>query len=468
MRFSIVMTTLSLAWLTLSGCSKPEKKGLSFAGETVAEHVTLLVDETWTDAEGQRHVKQEIFESVFSMIDEAEEFILLDFFLVNDFLYTPVDGMRNLSKELTDKLVAKRKLDPAVEITFITDPINTVYSSIESPLFNAMETAGVHVVWTDLDKLRDSNPIISKPWRLLVKPWGLAPGRAFKNPFGEGRISTRSFLKFLNIKANHRKVVVTEKSLLVTSANPHSGSSAHWNVALRVDGAGTSMACESESAILNMSGAGARASSLSPVDEEIHPPGENRVQLLTERKIKDCVLALLAEADSGARIDLAMFYFSDRDLIQAFIEARGRGCKIRVILDPNKDAFGRKKNGIPNRQTAARLVAAGIPLRWANTHGEQCHVKMLYVDQADKPATLLLGSCNFTRRNLDDFNAECDLALTAPADTEPMERAGTVFDRWWTNLDGRTYTTAYETYEDRSGLRKIQAWLMERTGLSTF
>jgi hypothetical protein len=163
MRFGWVIMTVSLAVLSFSGCSKAERQGLSFAGETVAEQVQLLVDETWMDAEGKRQVKQEVFESVFELIDQAEQFILIDFFLVNEFLYTPGPGMRDLSKELTDKLVAKRRLNPEVKIIFITDPVNTVFVSIESPLFKAMEEAGVQVVWTDLDQLRDSNPIISKP-----------------------------------------------------------------------------------------------------------------------------------------------------------------------------------------------------------------------------------------------------------------------------------------------------------------
>jgi len=410
-------------------------------------------------------VEQEIFDSVFDIIDDAEEFILLDFFLVNDFLYEPGPGMRPLSQELADKLVAKRRAAPEVEIVFISDPINTVYGSIESPQFKAMAEAGVTVVWTDLDRLRDSNPIYSKPWRLLVKPLGIEPGDTLSNPIGEGRISLRSMLKLLNFKANHRKVVATEKSLLVTSANPHSASSAHWNTALRVDGAGMDLARAAESAILRMSGAPA----LPPLEPApaVAESG-NRLELLTEGKIKARVLELLDEAKPAARIDLAMFYLSDRKVVSALVNARKRGCEVRVILDPNKDAFGRIKNGIPNRQTAAKLVKAGIPVRWTETHGEQFHAKMLHVGHPDETATLLLGSCNFTRRNMDNFNAECSLALTAPRADESLARARETFDRWFSNPDGRTYTVDYSTYEDRSLRRKIRAWLMEKTGLSSF
>ncbi|MBT8046258.1 MAG: hypothetical protein KJN67_03730, partial [Pontiella sp.] len=358
--------------------------------------------------------------------------------------------------------------------------INTVYGSIESPLFKAMKAAAVKVVWTDLDRLRDSNPLYSKPWRLLVKPFGLGPGKAIHNPLGEGRISMRSMLKLINFKANHRKLIVTEKSLLVTSANPHSASSAHWNVGLRVDGAGMAMACEAESAILTMSGAEGfhplgkvgldRRASDEPGSEADRPgdPFLPKLELLTEIRIKEKVLQLLSEAHTGARIDLSMFYLSERDVIKAFIAAKQRGADIRVILDPAKEAFGRTKNGIPNRQSAARLVKAGIPLRWADTNGEQSHAKMLYVEHTDETATLLLGSCNYTRRNLDNFNGECNVALKASRDDETMRRAREVFGRWWSNPDGRFYTTEYSTYEDCSRRRRLLAWFMERTGLSTF
>ncbi len=456
-------------FLLLSGCcSRMEDLGLAYSGETQADHVQLLVDEAWMDESGTRQVHQEIFDAVFEIIDEAEGFILLDFFLVNDFMYEAGPGMRPLSQEIADHLLAKRRASPAVKIIFITDPINTIYGSMESPQFKAMQEAGIQIVWTELNQLRDSNPIYSKPWRLLVKPWGVAPGDTLSNPLGEGRVSLRSMLKLLNFKANHRKLVVTEKSLLVASANPHSASSAHWNVALRIDGAGMELGCESESAILRMSGQKTfhpDAGTTAPAAGHSSP---YKIELLTEQKIEDRVVDLLDHAQPGSRIDLGMFYFSDRHVNDALLDAKRRGCDVRVILDPNKDAFGRTKNGIPNRQTAAKLVHAGIPLRWADTHGEQFHVKILYVEHPGNTATVLLGSCNFTRRNMDNFNAECSMACTASMDSEVMGRVRDTFERWWSNPGSRLYTAEYSTYADPSRIRKLREWLMETTGLSSF
>lgn len=469
MRIPVVSILLAGGLALLTSCvSSPERLGLAYAGSVNAENVQLLVDETWVDETGTRRVDQEIYNSVFDIIDEAEDFIILDFFLVNDFLYEPGPGMRPLSRELTERLIEKRSKNPDVEIVFITDPINRIYGSLEAPYFEALREAGVNVVWTDLDQLRDSNPVYSKPWRLLIKPWGIAPGKMAPNPLTEGRMSLRSFLKMINFKANHRKLIATEKSLLVTSANPHSASSAHWNVALRVDGAGMGLAYEAEAAIMHFSGASDVVDAMPPVPKNSIAKGGHLLELLTEKRVKEKVLEMLGEATSGMRIDLSMFYLSDRDVIEALLRAEERGCCIRVILDPNKDAFGRTKNGIPNRQSAARLVGAEVPLRWASTHGEQFHVKMLYVQKVNNESTLLLGSSNYTRRNLDNFNAECCVAFTAPWDHTVMVRARNVFDRWWSNSGNRIYTENYSVYADSSSWRRFRAWFMEVSGWGTF
>ena len=503
MKLNTAIAILLAAGSLLTGCVRLPG-GLCASESFTADRVQLLVDETWTDSENQRQVDQEIFDAAFQIIDEAEQYILLDLFLVNDFLYKPGPGTRPLSSELTEKLIEKRTQSPDVQIVFITDPVNTVYGSVPSPLFQTLETAGIQVVWTDLNRLRDSNPLFSKPWRLFIKPFGTAPGNTLKNPIGDGHISLRSALKLLNFKANHRKLIVTGKSLLVTSANPHSASSAHWNMGLQIDGSGQAAACASESAILKMSGAEefqpagtfmsvtAHAPAvlhLSSEDTVVPPVGTDlravrrpssdgalgesalplcKLELLTERAIKEKILSLLNAAEPGARIDLTMFYLSDTDIIRALIKTKKRGCSLRVILDPNKDAFGRIKNGIPNRQSAARLVKKGIPVRWANTHGEQCHIKTLYVKQPGQTATLLLGSANYTRRNLDNYNAECDLACTASKNHPALQKARETFDRWWSNPDGRTYTTEYKTYKDTSILKKIKARFMENSGMSSF
>ncbi len=88
-------------------------------------------------------------------------------------------------------------------------------------------------------------------------------------------------------------------------------------------------------------------------------------------------MTLIRQTKAQEHLDLAMFYLSERQIIKALIAAQQRGVQVRVLLDPNKDAFGREKNGIPNRQVASELNAAGVKVRWCNTQGEQCHNKMM-------------------------------------------------------------------------------------------
>jgi len=438
--------------------------GLDFAATTRVDEVQLLVDECWADKDGKRHVNQEIFRCVRDVINRADDFLLLDMFLINNFGYTAAEGYYPLSDELTEWLVARKRDKPDIEIIFISDPVNTIYGAVESPHFTAMAKAGIKVVLTDLDQLRDSNPFYSTPWRLFARPLGTGPGFLMPNPMGEGRISIRSFLKLLNMKANHRKVVISEKEVMALSANPHSGSSAHWNTALHVKGAGMTMMWQSEKAILSFSG---MKDIPSPVFTE-KPGGRFDLELLTEEKVRDRVVELLNTVEPDGRVDLSIFYFSDQSIINALIQAHQRGSYVRVIMDANKDAFGREKNGMPNRQTAALLHDYRIPVRWVDTHGEQFHVKMIYVEQPSGLATLVTGSANYTRRNVGNYNAESCLALTGVVDSEVMLKQRNTFERWWNNQNGRGYTLNYRVYADENILRRLMSWFQETSGLSSF
>ena len=271
-------------------------------------------------------------------------------------------------------------------------------------------------------------------------------------------------MKLLNMKANHRKTALSDKEIMVMSANPHSGSSAHWNTALHVKGSGMKMLWESEKAVLKFSGVKEPPELI--IEEK--PGNTFQVELRTEEKIRDRVVDLLNGLEPGGRIDLSMFYFSDAEIVDALQRAHSRGCYVRVILDANKDAFGMEKGGVPNRQTASRLRDIGIPLRWANTSGEQFHVKMIYVESLSGEATLVTGSANYTRRNLGNFNAESCLAVSGSVDSDLMERQRCAFDRWWNNTPERSYTLHYSVYADENPIKRFTAWFQELTGLSSF
>ena len=450
---------------------KPLPENISFAGEIhPVDEIAFYRDLTWVDNGGNRHFQQEIFDKILSMIGSAEKFVLLDMFLFNDFIGKGAPPYRNLAQEVTDALVARKVQFPDLLVVVITDPINTVYKGLTNRYFEKMQSADIHVVFTELERLRDSNPAYSAFWRLLLKPFGNGSGSLLPNPFGRGSVSLRSYLALLNFKANHRKLIIADAAdsygSLITSANPHDGSSGHDNVAVYFNGPAVSDLLQSEQAVLDFSGGPALPD--LPPQKTIQPQTPITVRILTERKIKDGLIAALKKAGRGDKLSIAIFYFSDRDIVAELKGAAHRGAAVRVLLDPNKDAFGRKKNGIPNRQVAAELVRSGIPVRWSNTHGEQAHTKMLLAEYAQGQSVAILGSANFTGRNLNDLNLETDIAVFGPAGSALFRQMGEYMDRQWSNRDGIRYSLDYSAYADTSLRRRLQYRWMEATGMSTF
>jgi len=448
--------------------------GTPFSGPPrPAADVEFLRDLTYTDAEGCRHSDQQIFDAVLETVRESRSLLVADLFLFNEWTGTAGPPYRAVCRELTEALIEWKQQRPSACTVLITDPINTVYGAVDPLHLRRLRAAGVPVVLTNLDVLRDSNPTYSFWWRLFISPFGVGPGRLMPNPFDSGRVSVRAWLRLLNFKANHRKVVIGDPeglpTAIVTSWNPHDGSSAHGNVALRFDGPAVFDLLATERRVIEFSHASASCElrSISPSREQALPSALT-VRVLTESAIRDAAANLLDSAGPGDEIDLIMFYFSHRDLIRRLIRAYQRGVHVRVVLDPNKDAFGRQKNGIPNRQTAWRLHRAGLPLRWYDTHGEQCHSKMLLLRTRNGRAALLAGSANFTRRNLDDFNLETDVLVEGPAGKTVFQDARTYFEDVWENRGGRHCTVPYVRYADRSLLRRLLASFMEWSGFSTF
>ena len=444
--------------------------GLCFAGGVHdATRVDFLVDKTWVDADGDRHSDQEIFDTVFDMIRRARKLVLLDMFLYNDFQGKKCETTRLLSGEMTDTLLRKKRTHPDISIVVITDPINTLYGSLVSLDFVRLRDAGICVVITNLTQLRDSNPIYSLLWRLLIRPFGNSGSGFLPNPFDpRGKATIRSYLAMLNFKANHRKLLIAddgeELSGLVTSANPHDASSAHANVAIRFTGPAVEDLLATENAALRLSGKNPLSFAVAA---RAQSPGVS-VQVLTERAIKTAALRLIENAKTSERLDLATFYLSDRDVIDALIRARQRDVPVRVLLDPNIDAFGHNKYGIPNRPVAAELRWADVDVRWSHTHGEQCHVKALLGVDNPGEASLLLGSANLTRRNLENFNLETNVLVRASCSSDVIRDALRHFDLLWSNSSEQIFTVPYAHYQDESPVKKGLYRFMEATGLCTF
>jgi phosphatidylserine/phosphatidylglycerophosphate/cardiolipin synthase-like enzyme len=426
--------------------------------------------------------EQRIFDEVFAIVDGAQSFIIADFFLLNDMMGAESGVHRPLSRELADRLLARKAARPDLTVLLITDPINDIYGGMPSKLLNELRAGGIEVVSTDLDKLRDSNPSYSALWRMFLQWWGNAPdGGSMMNPFapaGSAPITLRSWLALANFKANHRKVLVADRAdgslnALVTSANPHDGSSSHSNVAVRFNGELAQHIVNSEMAVARFSGWKGHIYATSPSQPATTQPADPvQLQFLTEQSIRDHLLGAIDTTRNGDAVSIATFYLSDRKIVKALLRSASRGVKVRLILDPNRDAFGRQKDGVPNRPVASELVRRSdekIEVRWYRTHGEQFHTKLALVTHGDR-LIASLGSANLTRRNIGNYNLEANVALELSAKSPLGIELVSYFDRLWNNdgPPGTNFTAAYGAWRDDDTGRYWRYRLMEATGLSTF
>lgn len=485
--FRATCWALLLVWLALmvQQTVKPLPPGVDVASAATAMHesrIEFLYDLTTHDERGRPIVEQQIFDAVLAAIDGANTFIVLDFFLFNDDMGGLGDAaegrLRPLSRELTDRLLARKAAVPDLQVLFITDPINDFYGARPSPLLAELERGGVHVVRTDLKRLRASNPAYTSLWLMFAQWFGSPPGGALPDPFrGDGKVSLRSWLALPNFKANHRKVVVADTSdgewlAIVTSGNPHDASSLHSNVAWRFRGDLAQAALESELEVARFSGWQGSIETGKRSTPAGNSPATLRGNYLTEQAIREEMLGSIAKTSSGDQIDLAMFYLADRKVIDALLDASERGVHVRLILDPNKDAFGLEKDGVPNRPVARELIEKSggrIDVRWYRTQGEQFHTKLVLVT-SESQVTASLGSANLTRRNLGNYNLEANLQVTMPIDAPLARQVTEYFDLLWHNDQemGIEYTDSFDTYRDGSELKYWRYRIMEATGLSTF
>lgn len=465
---------MGTAWWQLR---KPLPPGIGVSGAwREADDLHLWIDESFRDARGEWHCRQAIFDEMFRMIRQARRLVVLDIFEFN----APGESevrYRPLAEELCHTLLERKREVPELEIVVISDPINSVYGGRATPHFDALRRAGIDVHITDLAKTRDPNPSWSALWRLAFRWLGNTPhGGRLPNPLGPGRVTLRSYLALLNLNANHRKTLVVDHGerwqALVSSSNADDASSDYLDTALRFGGAAALDLLDSELAIASWSGPVRRRLHVRPGDaaslEARAHDALPRIRLVTEGAIRNQLLEIIDAARSGEQLDMAVLFIAHRGVIHALERANRRGVAIRLLLDPNRAHFGHASPGIPNCQAACELHRAGIAIRWYDTRGEQAHSKMMLRSGVQRPAELLLGSANYTRRSLDDLNLEADISLLAPPTHPVIREALAMFERHWGNLQGECFSVPFDTYADASKLRYWRYRLMEATGWSTF
>lgn len=414
--------------------------------------------------DGKRIHEKRIFNREIDLIKNAQDFLMLDFFLFND-EYPNSMTFPSQVKEMTDLLIAKKKENPEMPILFVTDPINNFYGAYEEDNLKRLRENGIEVVVTDLNKMRDSNALVSGIYRAYIQWFGTSGGGWIKNFFDKDadKVNIRSILKLANFKGNHRKVLISEKEALVASANPHDPSAHHSNVAMVFRGKSMEDLIKSESIFFDK---------LPDVienfkAEEVTSP--YKLKVITEGKIYDEISKNIRESKEGDEINLGIFYLSEFRILRELGEAAKRGVNVKIIADLNKDAFGLEKNGSPNRPALSQLKEdyPDINIRWYQTSGEQFHTKFIYFDFKDKDPLAILGSANYTRRNLDNYNLETNLAVEMKKDSQMAGEMKNYYARIWNNEDG-DYTLPIEDFYESRFFMRILWKIQEKIGLCTW
>lgn len=472
-------------WLTVVGIyqsNKPLPEGINYRSEThyIEEgNIEFLADLTYEDSAGKIIHDHEIYDTIDSLISNAEKYIFIDMFLFNSFKGPANYAYRELSMELTETLISKKSFNPELKIDFITDPLNTLYGGYKAPEINLLKESGVNVIITDLRKTRDNTYLYSPVWRTFIQWFGNKDeGGRFKNPLLENgdKVTLRSYLAFGNLKANHRKTVVVDNGddmvSLITSHNSHSASSDFSNVGLMVKGDIWNDIIHSENTIANFSEGKLQIDQFSI--KSPNSPNNNmpyKVTYLTENEINKELVKSFKKLAKGDSLMIAAFYLSKRDIIKSILNASKNGVDVRIVLDPNKYGFGYEKYGTPNQPVANELLKksdGNIKLKWYKTHGEQFHTKFNYIKYINGTSKVLLGNSNLTKKNLGGFNLESELMLEADSSTPIIKEIDIYFERIWNNDDGNIYTVDYDHFKDESFVKMLNYRFKEPAGIAVY
>src|ERR1700683_173231 len=215
----ILVLCLLAAWIGTAWrqAHKPLPAGLHVASPVcalAADEVAFLADISAADAFGRATVSQGIFDSVLELVRGARRFIVLDYAAFGG-AAVAAEPQRRIAAELTQALLEQRRTRPDLNILFISDAASGGGESAPAPELQQLRAAGVELVATDLDSLRDSNLLYSSLWRL------------------SGRTAPRR----LNFKANARKLIIADDgrgglAAVIGSSSPpltQDGRSTPWS-----------------------------------------------------------------------------------------------------------------------------------------------------------------------------------------------------------------------------------------------
>jgi hypothetical protein len=391
----ILLLVLLLAWLSLMfwNTAKPLPPGTHLASRTAR------LSDADVDFRYESPLRDAAAADDLSAIDHAEQLIVLD--------RSPV------TRELAQRLLARKHLRPHLKIVLVTDPANEAFGGSPAQMLTSLERAGVIVARVRLDRLRDSNPLYSGLWRLAFGWWS--------DPFDEtpGRATLPALARSRNSKSDQRQLVVADDG------------SGGWNAIIAPAGATASLTLRGPLARAIIAGelqvaAWSTDDDRLPVGPSMDDRGVGSIdaRFLTEGAIESALFDALGAAGSGDRLGIAVENFSERRLIAAALRAAARGASLQVLLARNRE---------PNQAVADELLRGGggrIEIRWY-LGSDAASLPKLLLFRHGEDVWMNLGTANYTRRNLGDLNLAASVELRMPVRAAAARAVTEYFSEAW-------------------------------------
>lgn len=497
------------------------------------ENAEFHYDLTYLDKDGNIQYDRNLWDATFKVVDNAKDYLIIEMFLFNDLYNKDKEHFPEFAKEYTERLVKKQQENPNLKVYILADENNNFYGAFEHPFITSMKNAGINVIIVDIFKLKDTFPWYSPIWRTFIKPMGNSQNKGWiTNFYGDmwPKLTIRNLLRALNVKADHKKVFLNEKEVVVSSANIHDPSYFHENIAIYTDGPivkdvlhDLQLVAKFSDSEINVDGSNKETKSKIEMDladktkirkdtmnignledknnDMIHleenisdskknekdekeslslNSGKNeitdtegktyKIQYLSEGAIGKYLDADIDSLKSGDELLMGMYFLADKGIIDRLIKAANRGVKIRMIFDRSRDAFGMSTNGLPNKPVSKKLkkkTKGKIEIKWYFTNNEQYHTKITLMKKTDGSVIINAGSANLIKKNIRGYIMDSNFRILTTQDSKISKDVYTYFDRLWENKDG-LFTINFDDEPTTSGFSDFMYKILDATQLGSF
>ena len=490
------------------------------------ENAEFHYDLTYLDKDGNIQYDRNLWDATYKVIDNAKDYLIVEMFLFNDLYNKDKEHFPEFAKEYTERLVKKQKENPNLKVYILADENNNFYGAFEHPFITSMKNAGINVIIVDIFKLKDTFPWYSPFWRTFIKPMGNPQNKGWiTNFYGDmwPKLTIRNLLRALNVKADHKKVFLNEKEVVVSSANIHDPSYFHENIAIYTDGPivkdvlhNLQLVAKFSDSEINVDGSDRRMENImnsgsndkTETNEKTlnsENQKENNVKQINneenEQNVKEKTsinseknsitdteghtykIQYLTEGAIGKHLDedidslkvgdellMGMYFLADKGVIDRLIRAANRGVKIRIIFDRSRDAFGMSTNGLPNKPVSKKLkkkTKGKIEIKWYFTNNEQYHTKITLMKKTDGNVIINAGSANLIKKNIRGYIMDANFRILTIQDSKISKDIYEYFDRLWENKDG-LFTLNFDDEPTTGGFSDFMYKILDATQLGSF